>query len=375
LLVWKSALHIKSKKKERQKQRQKTKTKQKKKEKIKLKLFFPIQKGTKMSINSKNIILQELETLQLADEYRKKPFQMKAYASAIEALRAFDGPIVKPEDVEGIKGVGEKIRLKVKEIIETGKLRAAEEARSTLPLEAYKVLRDIHGIGAVKASQLIEKGITSVAQLRISSEADSKLLTAAQKLGLLYYEDALLRIPRAEMVEHEAVLLSGLDPRFEGTIVGSYRRGASSSGDIDMLLTLPDSMTEKEQGDLFTQMVASFKQKKYIVDKLSSGPAKFLGYCRLNDGSPVRRLDLLMIPKSEYATSILYFTGSKEFNVAFRSYAIEKGYTLNEHRLEATKAGVPAVPVFTVEKDIFDFLGLQYIEPTKRRDARDIVVV
>ena len=340
-----------------------------------MKLFFAEQKGTTMATDSKHIILQELETLQLADEYRKKPFQMKAYASAVEALRAFDGPIVKPEDVAGIKGVGEKIRLKVKEIIDTGKLKAATEARASLPLEAYKILRDIHGVGPAKASQLIEKGITSVTQLRTASEADSKLLTAAQKLGILYYEDALLRIPRAEMVQHEALLLSGLDPRFEGTIVGSYRRGASSSGDIDMLLTLPDSMTVKEQGELFSQMVASFKEKNYIVDKLSSGPTKFLGYCRLNKDSSVRRLDLLMIPKSEYACAILYFTGSKEFNVAFRSYAIEKGYTLNEHRLEATKAGVPVVPTFTVEKDIFDFLGLQYIEPSKRRNGKDILVV
>jgi DNA polymerase/3'-5' exonuclease PolX len=95
----------------------------------------------------------------------------------------------------------------------------------------------------------------------------------------------------------------------------------------------------------------------------------------MDEQHPVRRLDLLMIPKSEYACAILYFTGSKEFNVAFRSYALEKGYTLNEHRLLATKEGVPAVPAFTTEKDIFDFLGLQYIEPTLRRDGRDVVPV
>jgi DNA polymerase lambda len=118
-------------------------------------------------------------------------------------------------------------------------------------------------------------------------------------------------------------------------------------------------------------MIELFKEIDYIVDTLSSGPTKFLGYCQL-EGKPVRRLDLLMIPKSEYACAILYFTGSKEFNVAFRAYALEKGYTLNEHRLQATKEGVPAVPPFTTEKDIFDFLGLEYIEPTMRRDGGDV---
>jgi DNA polymerase lambda len=130
-------------------------------------------------------------------------------------------------------------------------------------------------------------------------------------------------------------------------------------------------MTAKDQGALFLHMIELFKEIDYIVDTLSSGPTKFLGYCQL-EGKPVRRLDLLMIPKSEYACAILYFTGSKEFNVAFRAYALEKGYTLNEHRLQATKEGVPAVPPFTTEKDIFDFLGLEYIEPTMRRDGGDV---
>jgi DNA polymerase beta len=193
----------------------------------------------------------------------------------------------------------------------------------------------------------------------------------AQKLGVKYYEDALLRIPRAEMVEHENTILPGLSEEFTGTIVGSYRRGAASSGDIDVLLTLPDSMPKKDQGALFLRMIDLFKEVGYIVDALSSGPTKFLGYCQV-EGKPVRRLDLLMIPKAEYACAILYFTGSQQFNVAFRSYALSKGYTLNEHRLQATKEGVPAVPTFEKEKDIFDFLGLQFVEPQMRRDGADV---
>jgi len=323
-----------------------------------------------MTTNFKAKILEELETLQLADEYRKKPFQMKAYAAAIEAVQSLPA-VTKMEDVAGVKGVGEKIRQKIEEILSTGKLKAAEEVRTTLPIQAFKTLKDVHGIGPAKANELIGKGIQTIAQLKAASEANPKLLTAAQKLGVKYYNDALLRIPREEMKEHEDTLLPGFDERFEATIVGSYRRGAASSGDIDVLMTLPDEMTAKEQGDLFKYNVEMFKEVDYIIDTLSFGPTKFLGYCRVED-KPVRRLDLLMVPRSEYACAILYFTGSKEFNVAFRSYALEKGYTLNEHRLEAVKDGVPAVPAFRVEKDIFDFLGLQYVEPDKRRDGKDV---
>jgi DNA polymerase lambda len=123
-----------------------------------------------MAANFKDTILRELEALQLADEYRKKPFQVKAYVAAIEAIQLL--PAVRSvEDVEGLKGVGEKIRQKVQEILETGHLRAADEVRASLPLEAYKTLRDIHGIGPAKAAQLIERGITTIGQLREASEA------------------------------------------------------------------------------------------------------------------------------------------------------------------------------------------------------------
>jgi DNA polymerase/3'-5' exonuclease PolX len=58
--------------------------------------------------------------------------------------------------------------------------------------------------------------------------------------------------------------------------------------------------------------------------------------------------------------------------VAFRGYAKEKGYTLNEHKMEPIREGVTAVPVMRSEADIFAFLGLKYVEPTKRRDGRDV---
>ena len=337
----------------------------------KLKKTFFGDEATPMATDFKDILVKELETLRLADLYRKQTFPARAYEAAIETLKGLSGPVTKPEDTKGLEGIGAKIQLKIQEIIATGTLKAATEARSELPIKAFQALLGVHGVGPVKAKDLIDGGLTTIEGLRKASAENSKLLTAAQKLGVKHYDDSLLRIPREEMEEHENTILPGLSEEFTGTIVGSYRRGAASSGDIDVLLTLPDIMSKKDQGALFLHMIDLFKEVGYIVDTLSSGPTKFLGYCQV-EGKPVRRLDLLMIPKAEYACAILYFTGSQQFNVAFRSYALTKGYTLNEHRLEATKEGVPAVPSFTAEKDIFDFLGLQFVEPDKRRDARDV---
>lgn len=324
-------------------------------------------------MNAKETIIRELDTLRRADIAKKEPFSARAYAKVIEQLRAMEGPIQSINDVKDIKGVGKKIKDKIQEILTTGSLKAATEARKETNLESLDLLQGIHGIGPVKAKQLVEtKGIKTIQELRTELEKDPDLLNEVQKMGLRYYEDAILRIPRHEMAMHETFILNALDPRFTASVVGSYRRGAENSGDIDVLLMLPDSMTKKAQGELFLETIQLFQDSDYIVDTLALGPKKFLGYVKLNEGSKARRLDLLMTPEEEFAYAILYFTGSQNFNVAFRSYALNKGYTLNEHTMKSVKEGVEEVPPMKTENDIFDFLGLKYVEPTNRRDAKDV---
>ena len=89
-----------------------------------------------------------------------------------------------------------------------------------------------------------------------------------------------------------------------------------------------------------------------------------------------RRIDFLYSPPNEFPFAILYFTGSKAFNTVMRQYALDKGYTFNEHgiyKLENKKKGAKIEKGFKTEKDIFDFLGLQFKTPIERRDGRDIM--
>lgn len=321
----------------------------------------------------KAIIVRELDTLRRADISKKELFSAKAYAKVIEQVKAKEGPIQSIEDVKEIPGVGKKIKLKIEEILATGSLKAATEARKETNLDSLDILQGVHGIGPVKAKQLIEtKGIHTIQDLRSVLKTEPDLLNEVQKMGLKYYEDAIERIPRQEMGAHETLILNALDPRFTAAVVGSYRRGAANSGDIDVLLMLPDSMSKKQQGDLFLETIQMLKDTHYIVDTLAQGPKKFLGYVRLEGESKARRLDLLMTPQVEFAYAILYFTGSQNFNVAFRSYALDKGYTVNEHIMKPVKEGVPAVPPMASEQDIFTFLGLKYVEPQQREGERNV---
>jgi len=53
---------------------------------------------------------------------------------------------------------------------------------SCLPSQALKSLNQVHGIGAVAAAKLVERGIRSLAQLREAVEKNQVHLDAAQEL-------------------------------------------------------------------------------------------------------------------------------------------------------------------------------------------------
>ena len=76
----------------------------------------------------KETIIQALDVLRKRDLADKQPFSARAYATVIQQLKQYDGPITSYEQVGSMKGVGEKIQKKIKEIIETGHLRSADRA-------------------------------------------------------------------------------------------------------------------------------------------------------------------------------------------------------------------------------------------------------
>ena len=274
--------------------------------------------------------------------------------------------------------IRDRIEEKIKEILATGSLASAERVKEKYAIDAVDELLTVHGIGPVKARELVAAGIKSVAALVEAVKADPSLLNATQKMGLKYHATATLRIPREEMTVHEDVLQAFMPKGLKGVVVGSYRRGAANSGDIDMLLT-PKSASVKDAHALFETFIAGLKESDYIIDELVSGEKKWMGYVRVGSAETpgkARRLDLLLTMPSEYAYALLYFTGSDKFNVAFRKYAGDKGYTLNEHTMVPLKgSSAPMPPGMKGEKDIFAFLGLRYVPPEERVDGAQIVPV
>ena len=141
------------------------------------------------------------------------------------------------------------------------------------------------------------------------------------------------------------------------------------SGDIDILITHDEinSSEDLEKSDYLNQIVNLLTNNRLLIDHLTlKGNTKYMGVCRNSPKGLARRIDIRIIPKESIGCALLYFTGSGEFNVNMRSYALKKGYTINEYHLKKKKGNKYLIINVENEEDIFRYLGLEYIEPKHR---------
>jgi DNA polymerase beta len=315
------------------------------------------------TIDFKKIIIDSFDILRIDELKNKQIFKANAYKKVIQELKNYNKPIYSMDDLSEIRGIGEKIRTKIEEIFKTGKLIKAEKVKDNITEELLK----IYGIGPSKVNELINKhNIKSITELRNKQE----LLNDKQKIGLKYYEDLQLRIPRDEMDEHKEYIISILkyiSPNFQIEILGSYRRGNLDSGDIDVLITHPNKEIINDDTLMERIIVKGLnKRYNYITDILAIGSKKCLGICKLDKYEHYRRIDLLLTPPEEYPFALLYFTGNDKFNVDLRIRATEMGYTLSEHGIKEIKTD-KYIEGLKSEKEILKFLKMDYIEPNMRK--------
>jgi DNA polymerase/3'-5' exonuclease PolX len=286
-------------------------------------------------------------------------FRARSYAYAIRKIEDLSFELTKDTAQYIPLSPDSRIYEKVLAFITNGQIEGVPimtNTASTKPIQ--QELQHIYGIGPVKARELVNKhGITTMNKMSMNLH----LLNDKQRIGFKYWQTDLLRIPRQEIIQHEA-LYRQIYKHF--TITGSYRRGALSSGDIDILLTHPQNNAK-----CFQQFIDTLIEQGYFIDTLAYGSKKYMGYASITSGIP-RRIDVIYCSPVEYPFALLYFTGCGEFNIKMREYAKTKGYRLNEKGLFniSTNERITYY-TFVDEKSIFDFLGITYVEPGLRVES------
>ena len=160
---------------------------------------------------------------------------------------------------------------------------------------------------------------------------------------------AKARYPRNAANEVKARFNSALQLAEQYCLTGSYRRKKETIGDVDILI---------ETDDL--SPIADIIRKQPTVKITMEGTEILRGTVDTIYGNI--QFDITRANRDEWATYLLYRTGSKDTNLAMRSRAKKLGLKLNEHGLwiDDAKLNTPT------EEDVFYMLKLQYLEPEER---------
>jgi len=323
-------------------------------------------KINRSKLDKKNNIIKILSELANIERTNGNLYKNIAYLRAIKNIKAFNGDITEA-NVRQIDGVGEKISAKIKEILKTGKLSQFEIIKDDPDVNAINELTNIMGIGIKYATNLVkELKIMSILELKRAYESDKINLTNEQILGIKYHKHLQIKVPRSEADRFKIIIdceLNKLNKDLKSIIAGSFRRGKDEIGDIDLIIY--NEKINRVPKILLKTIVDQLKS--IIVADIAIGETKYNGLISLKEkNSKIRRLDIRIVPYDSYASTLLYFTGSKDFNQRMRAMAKKNGYLLNEYGLyKLIKKGKKKIKTSN-EKDIFDELNMKFIHPINR---------
>ena len=312
-------------------------------------------------IEPKKELIKNLKILEEYETLNKQPFKARAYSKVINSIEMSTDKLNNIDSFANIKGIGNKIKEKIKEYFETGKINAVERALADPKFSLKRKLSNLYGVGPVKIKDLMEK-VNSFEELKEKPE----LLNDKQKIGLKYYDDMIQRIPMYEGKKHYDIINKTFNKTYkdiEFELVGSYRRQNSDMGDIDVLI--------KNRPDLeLKNLITELKSSGYIIETLANGKNKFMGLCKLSPELPARRIDILIADPSYYYYALLYFTGSYQFNIYMRRIALQKDISLSEYGFKDKNGKIiDTTDKIKSEKDIFEYLEVPYVLPENRNNV------
>ena len=296
-------------------------------------------------------------------------FKPRAYRRAARTIESLAEPIEQiyaEGKLKDLPGVGEAIAKKIGEIIDTGSLKYRDELKAKTPIDLEGIL-GVEGIGPKTAGLLFKRlGIKSLDDLERAAKEHK--IREIKRLGPKTEENILSSIDLAkrrkvrtllgdalpvaeEICQHLRAVEKAATGRLEAA--GSLRRMKETVGDIDILAT---SLHSLKLSEAFTSMSG-------VRKVLEKGETKSSIILESN-----LQVDLRIVDDQSFGSALMYFTGSKDHNIALRKLAISKGLKLSEYGLFKGNERVAS----RTEEEVYKRLGLDYIPPELREDRGEV---
>lgn len=292
-----------------------------------------------------------------------KPIAYRNAARALDSLKTPVEAIYKEgglEKLEALPNIGEALAKKIEEYLKTGKIKTYKRLLKEIPKQVRELMK-IPGLGPKKIEKLSrELKIKDIKQLEKAAKAHkiAKLPGFGEEserdiLEAIGFASQLeKRIPLAEAERAANSIIANLKKLKETKQIetaGSVRRRKPFVRDLDILAS--SSAPEK--------VIGAFTKLKAIKKVLGKGTTK--ATVILKSGI---QADLRVIKPESWGAALLYFIGSKNYNIWMRKVAIKKGFKLNEYGLFDKKTG--KMFKSDEEKAITDKLGLKWLKPEDR---------
>lgn len=319
-----------------------------------------------MSVTRERLV-EVLEEIALLLEIQgENPFKVRAYRQGAEIVSGYDGDIValaREEKLDGIKGIGEALRDKLHELASTGELEFHKKLRASYP-DSFFGLFDITGLGPKKIAVLHKTlGIDSVASLKAACDSgkvaglpgfgDKTQVKILEAIARLEQSAGVFRLDEATTAAEEILEILRFHPEvLRAAVAGSTRRSKELVHDLDFIVATPKP----------AELTGFFAKQPFAKQVIAHGDTK----CSILLESGMQ-CDLRAVSNDQFPFALMYFTGSKEHNVAIRSRALKQGWSLNEYGFTGEN-----LPVVRDEADIYRALGLDFVPPELRENRGEI---
>lgn len=330
-----------------------------------------------MSVTNREIADRLREIHQLMQLAGVNRFKAIAFDRAAQSIEAMDEPIaahIEAGTLTDIKGIGSSIADDIISYAETGRIGVLEELREQIPAGVIEWL-DISGLGPKNIAKIhSELGITEMDELKeacrdgrvaeldgLGEKSAAKILKSIEWMQQF---DERCRLDQAEEAARPFLeLLRDLEGVERLEVAGSLRRSCETIGDVDLLA----AASPEDANRLFD----AFTGHTGVVEVLGRGDTK--SSVRTAGG---RQVDLRVVAPEAWPAALLYFTGSKDHNVALRGRARERGLSLNEYGLfhldgEGETDFDRPVDIGS-EEDIYRHLDLHFVPPELREDRGEV---
>ncbi|NOS67859.1 MAG: hypothetical protein HOO67_05870 [Candidatus Peribacteraceae bacterium] len=292
-------------------------------------------------------------------------FKPAAYRKAAMTVEEHQDDICAIKDVKELKklpGIGDAIAAKIHEYCQHGHIQYLDELMAQQG-GLSPALMEIEGLGPKRVRVLQkELGVQTVDDLITAAKAgklnglpgfsdvmEKKILENAGRV-----DERIRRFTIEEVTEDVERILRAIR-KVKGVEkcepAGSYRRVKATVGDVDIAVVTKNPKTVSEA-------VGKLPIVRNIV---AQGDTK-ISFDVLLKSKEALRVDVRFVTADQWGSALLYFTGDKDHNIAMRKIAIGKGWKLNEYGLFDGEKVIASKE----EKDIYEKLGLQWIEPKDR---------